>query len=117
MALTPYYNQTNLGPLLPALTNPTPEMLMNQWTYQMKLRAWESTSRAYSTISRARRGEIGYAQLMGSGWAPRTRATSAAAIASPLPTAQAQGTTLQPDALGPTTTRGNLIWPLLTMMP
>jgi hypothetical protein len=97
------------------MVNPSENMLMNTWTYRMQMRAWESTARAYSTIAQARRGEIGYSQLMGSGWAPRTRATSPAAIASPLPTAQAQGTTLRPDAIAPTTT-GDTLWPLLTMM-
>jgi len=110
------YNQTGLGALLPHLTQPSQEMMMNQWTWKMQMQAWESTARAYSTISRARRGEMGYAQLMGSGWAPRTRSTSPAAIASPLPTAQAQGTMILPDALRPSTSGGDSLWPLLTMM-
>ena len=107
---------TGMGALTKYMVNPSENMLTNQWIYRMQMRAWESTARAYSTLSRARSGEMGYSQLMGSGWAPRTRATSPAAIASPLPTAQAQGTTLRPDALAPTTTGDSLLWPLLTTM-
>jgi len=78
---------------------------MWQWILDAEKTRLQQEARTYNFISRMRQGEIGYRSLMGSGFAPRGRSVSDDALASDLPAAQASGSTIQPDALGPATSR------------
>ena len=85
------------------------------WLTEARERQLQQEAQTFRTVSRLRRGEIGYRSLMGSGFAPRSRSVSQDAIDSDLPTGQAAGTTLEPDFLAPATSRSSLKWPFSTL--
>lgn len=101
------------------------ENMMNMWTYYENQRKLEQQASMFSAAGRIARGDAGYAALMGGGFNSRA-ANNAVTFAPPqssgffgqfLPFAQAQGTTVKPNLMGPATTpRSSQLWPFTRLI-